>query len=63
MSEVISTMEKGKVGQDKEDISQIYVFTLDLFAELQNRISKFQLDVSSVCVIGISKLNFFNSYL
>lgn len=35
MSEVISTMEKGTVEQNRR-FSQVYIFTLDLFTELQN---------------------------
>lgn len=52
-------MEKGKLEQDKKDVSQIYMFTLDLFTELQNHTSKYQLDICtvSVSIIRISKLN------
>lgn len=35
MSEVISTMEKGTVEQNRR-FSQVHIFPLDLFTELQN---------------------------
>lgn len=59
MSEVISTMEKGIVEQNEKGVSQIYIFNLDLFTELQHHISIYQLDISaeSVSVIWIPKLN------
>lgn len=59
MSEVISTMEKGIVEQNEKGVSQIYIFNLDLFTELQHHISIYQLDISteSVSVIWISELN------
>lgn len=35
MSEVISTMEKGTVEENRR-FSQVHIFTLDFFTELQN---------------------------
>lgn len=60
MSEVLSTMEKGRVEQNEKGVSQIFIFNLDLLTELQHHISIYQLDISteSVSVIWISKLSY-----
>lgn len=52
-------MEKIIVEQNEKGVSQIYIFNLDLFTELQHHISIYQLDISteSVSVIWISELN------
>lgn len=55
MAEVTSTMEKGKESRTEQgDVSQIYIFTLELFAELYNHIPRYHISLTSLLHLHLS---------
>ena len=55
MSDVKSTMEKGKVSRtEQRGVFQICIFTLDLFTELYNHIPRYHVNLTSLLHLYLS---------